>query len=695
MIIRLCLCIPTYNNSQTIETVIQSCLQNTEFPILVIDDGSTKPVKDIISVPEVHEALRSGRLRILRLEQNSGKGAALRLAVNDCVRNTFTHLFAIDGDGQHLASEIPKLVDLAQEHPWDLIIGARKLDASTVPGATKFGRAFSNFWVNYQTGTPIQDSQSGFRLYPLFHLQNMSFWTRKFDFEIEVLIRLIWKGVTIRETEIAVFYPPKGERVTHFHKFWDNARLSILNTALVIIAMLKSHRSKTSAGLSLGLGVWIGCTPLFGFHTLIALAFAAIFPLNAVMLLLGSQISIPPLIPLLVFASILIGAQVAPGYDQAIHYVVGSIVLGALLCAVIVLGSILVSRSILKRESSSVTWNGHARGGKFGNWILKQVTRYLGLRAAYACLLFVVPYFYIFAPKARRSINEYWKIVSPQMGLFARQIQILRHFYGYAQVLLDSVCQSFHKQNIFVVNAHGIENIAQAFHTKEGAILLTAHVGGWDLGASLLEKEHKLSEEFHIVQYQSSKLNFEKLKESTGTQSRKNLFIEQGSLQSDPHLIFKIRELLDMGLPVGLMGDRPLGNHYELIPFFGKLAPFDVTAFRIAAACKRPILFSFGFKGKGSTYDFYANDLRFYNYSQSSARALQCYGWATEYVEVLEEMLKRYPLAWYNFFPFWSSVPTSPIAASLSTRQNYLREAVSKPAMWPAESEFVPRAIVE
>src|SRR5262249_40096151 len=152
------------------------------------------------------------------------------------------------------------------------IIGNRRMKSETVPESSKFGRKFSNFWVAYQTGLAVRDSQSGFRIYPLFTLQNLKFFTRKYDFEIEALIRLMWKGIKVTETEIEVIYQKGAERVSHFHKFWDNARLSMLNTVLVVLTFLKSRRSPAQLAAAAGVGVMIGTTPFFGLHTLIVAA---------------------------------------------------------------------------------------------------------------------------------------------------------------------------------------------------------------------------------------------------------------------------------------------------------------------------------------------------------------------------------------------------------------------------------------
>src|SRR3954462_14898647 len=110
MILRTCICIPTYNKPTTIEKVVQDCLATTRFPIIVIDDGSTPAVS----------LATNDRVSLIRLSENQGKGVALQRGIRECVARGFTHMLSIDGDGQHLASDIAKLVDTARENPWDL-----------------------------------------------------------------------------------------------------------------------------------------------------------------------------------------------------------------------------------------------------------------------------------------------------------------------------------------------------------------------------------------------------------------------------------------------------------------------------------------------------------------------------------------------------------------------------------------------
>ena len=666
MILRFCICIPTYNNPATIESVVEDCLARTPYPILVVDDGSTVPIR-----------IEHERVAVYRLESNQGKGAALQAGFKECLKKSFTHVIAIDGDGQHLASEIEKLTAISLLNPWDLIIGSRKLVSENVPQISKFGRNFSNFWVRFQTSHPISDSQSGFRIYPLFQIQNLKFWTQKFDFEIEVLIRLLWRGVTVRETEIECYYPAPEERVSHFRKFSDNVRISCLNTILVILSLLRSHHKPREIGLAIGIGVWIGCTPFFGFHTMIAAAFAFVFRLNAVYVWLGTQISIPPLAPFLAIASIAIGAKITHAHSSSAgvwNWVLGSFIFGAGLGIILGVTSYFTAKRIQhRRPAKKSAWNGRTRGGKIGNGFLKAVTRYAGLKVAYFCLIFIVPYFYLFAPKARRSASEYWRTVRPAESWLTLQWRVLVHFFRFAQTLLDRVYQGFHTAPCFAINSDGMENILAPVREGKGLILMSAHVGSWDMAAAAL-KSDGLGSQFHIVKYESQGITFDKVKNQIEPEHVKKLISNEAQKP-----ILQIRELLAQGLPVALMGDRPIGNHFELVSFFGKLAPVDCTSFRIAAACNTPLLFTFGFKGKKGSYDFSATPSRLYRSESGQEKQLQMVTWAQEYATELERVVRKYPDQWFNFFQYWSAVPTPPEDVLTTPARNYSQEQLRRP----------------
>ncbi|WP_428025198.1 glycosyltransferase family 2 protein [Arcobacter sp.] len=201
--------IPTYNNFNTIQAVVDDVLKNN-YEVIVVDDGSSNALENILN--------KNSKLTILRHNTNQGKGSAITTGVKKAKELGFTHVVSMDGDGQHLASQVKYLINSCQGD--EIIIGARNFDISNVPNGSKFGRWFSNFWACWDTGYKITDSLSGFRIYPISILC-LAIKTNRFDWEMEVIVRHADAGKVIKEVIIECYYPNAWERVSHFRKFWD------------------------------------------------------------------------------------------------------------------------------------------------------------------------------------------------------------------------------------------------------------------------------------------------------------------------------------------------------------------------------------------------------------------------------------------------------------------------------------------
>lgn len=317
--LKVCVLIPTFNNDQTLEGVIKGVLAYTNY-VVVVDDGSTDATANVLkSFPDIS---------VVHYPANKGKGYALRKGFEKARALNFDYAITIDSDGQHFPSDIPVLLTTLMSCEHSLIIGRRNMDQSSVPGKSNFGRNFSNFWFRFETGISLNDTQSGFRLYPLRQIEKITFFTRKFEFEIEVLVRAAWAGVRIVEVPVNVFYPEKEKRVTHFRPFTDFTRISILNTVLVTIALLyikprnllrsirngtlvhqlknaiwQPHESDLNKSLSVGFGVFMGIVPIWGFQLLTAIALSFPLRLNKALVVLAANISIPPMIPFILYLS--------------------------------------------------------------------------------------------------------------------------------------------------------------------------------------------------------------------------------------------------------------------------------------------------------------------------------------------------------------------------------------------------------
>jgi glycosyltransferase involved in cell wall biosynthesis len=335
--LQVCVIIPTYNHATTLAKIIQEVASFSKH-IIVVNDGSTDKTSAILQgFPGIH---------LISYNKNKGKGWALRLAFSYAEKQGYKYAITIDSDGQHFASDLPAFIEKMQTLPGSLIIGSRNMDQSSVPGGSSFGHKFSNFWFRAETGIRCPDTQSGYRLYPLAPINKMHFYTKKFEFEIEILVRLAWKGIKIESVPVTVHYAPKETRVSHFRPTIDFIRISILNTILVLIAflyikprnffrdlfkkkkfkqVLDDHLFNTShsPGLraaSVGFGVFMGIVPIWGFQLLVAIFLAVLFKLNKILVIIAANISIPPMIPLIIFMSYKAGAFWMGANAQQLHF---------------------------------------------------------------------------------------------------------------------------------------------------------------------------------------------------------------------------------------------------------------------------------------------------------------------------------------------------------------------------------------
>jgi glycosyltransferase involved in cell wall biosynthesis len=315
--------IPTYNNSGTLEQVITGVLAYTD-RIIVINDGSTD------STPSILE--KFPQLRVINHPVNLGKGMALRNGFKAALEAGYRNVITIDSDGQHFPSDFQLFLDKIKSDPGSLIIGARNMAVDNVPGKSTFGNRFSNFWFVVETGIRLPDTQSGFRLYPIERMKSLRFFTTRFEFEIEVLVKAAWSGIPVVSVPVSVYYAKGEERISHFRPGKDFTRISFLNTWLVILAFLWYRPLRLARSLNptdvraflqkcfldplespgrkavaVGVGVFFGIIPIWGFQ-LAAAIFAAIFlKLNKAIVALSANISVPPMIPLILYGSLKTG----------------------------------------------------------------------------------------------------------------------------------------------------------------------------------------------------------------------------------------------------------------------------------------------------------------------------------------------------------------------------------------------------
>lgn len=368
-----CVIIPTYNNERTLERVIREVLEHVPAEcVIIVNDGATD------STPEILKAFEN-EVTILMNEVNKGKGYSLRKAFKFAKEKGYENALTIDSDGQHYPSDIPVLIEQALLCPGAVIMGSRNMEQEGVPQKSSFGNKFSNFWFKVETWITLPDTQTGFRIYPLKPLKKIWLFTNKFELEIEVIVKLAWRFVPFVAVPIQVKYDP-SERVSHFRPARDFTRISILNTFLVLTALIwyyprklfsvrtwnvikheaiKPEESNFRKALSIGFGFFMGIVPLWGFQLLIGIPLAILFRMNKVLFIAAANISIPPMIPFIIYGSFICGQLFLTGTTnttqltdlslEAIRKNVYQYAIGACIFATIAfIASFLVSFILLK-----------------------------------------------------------------------------------------------------------------------------------------------------------------------------------------------------------------------------------------------------------------------------------------------------------------------------------------------------------
>lgn len=322
----ICVLIPTYNNAATVGKVIEESKLYCK-DIFVVNDGSTDNTTAVLESIE--------GINVISYMPNRGKGHALQCGLNKARKCGFDYCITLDADGQHYPSEIPKFIEAVGTNPGSLIIGARNLNAENMPGKNTFANKFSNFWFKVETWQTLHDTQSGFRLYPLKEIEKIKLFTGMYEFELEIIVKAAWRGIKVMNIPINVYYPPAGERVSHFKPLRDFTRISLLNTFLVLVALLWYYPKKFISSLTrenisrfieenitdtkesnvrlaaaVGYGVFCGIIPFWGYQMIFAGVSAHFLKLNKVIAILASNISIPPMIPFIIFGSLFTGGLI-------------------------------------------------------------------------------------------------------------------------------------------------------------------------------------------------------------------------------------------------------------------------------------------------------------------------------------------------------------------------------------------------
>ena len=635
--INACVIIPVYNHGKTVGAVVKGSLQYCS-TVLVCDDGSTDGSGE--------NAKAAGAV-LLTHAVNQGKGAALRTLFEEAHRRGFRYVICLDADGQHYPEDIPKVAEAVAATPGAIVVGSRDLAKAGAPGSSQFGRKFSNFWVWFESGVKVDDSQCGFRAYPLPEVLQLGGKRSRYDYEVEILLRGAWAGLPVVGATVQVLYPP--DRITHFDKFKDSVRISLLNTAvcarlLLPLPVAPLFREKPHLpGLSLDRlrrWAWLGGPgPLWRALGAALGGFGAWGALGAAAIGAGA---FPALLAMVA------AAKLAPStwsqWETA----------GALAGAGAVFGvveALIRSKLVARAQARSPRgWTGKRHGGTLGNLFFVVMTRLFGRAPAYWCLYPVVLYFVLKLGKERRASFDWLdSVMGPATGL-AKWKRTYLHLLWFARTVVDKVLFGASGPELFSLKEErGLDHIVNASASGKGSILLTAHVGNWDFAGAMLRG--KLKSPITIVAVENEAENLKKvLGKSNAALRPRVVTVGRGELGA----LDMLRELRE-GHMLAMQGDRTLDDRVAVVDFFGRPAAFPVGPFVLAALAGVPVIPTFSFQaGTNGEYEMVAFEPKSYRFDRAASRDAQLKAWVQEYAKTLESVMKPRPYQWFNFYDFWA-----------------------------------------
>jgi predicted LPLAT superfamily acyltransferase len=289
-------------------------------------------------------------------------------------------------------------------------------------------------------------------------------------------------------------------------------------------------------------------------------------------------------------------------------------------------------------------WQGKSRGNKAGFRIFVWVLKHAGLPAAYLLLRFVAFYFFVFSGKAFRYQYVFFR---QRLGFtpFRAIGSIYKNYYWFGQTIIDKIVLTSGMNNPFRFEFEGEENLMAMVAQKKGGLLLSAHIGNWEIAGHLLKR---LGTDMHIVMYDGEQQQIKDYLESITEKHAARIIL----IKEDLSHIYAIQEALSKNAFVCMHADRFLeGNKTLHGVLLNRQARFPAGPFLLARSFQVPVSFVFAMKDKTFDYHFYASASKIYSGPKESSmqEMLQ------DYCVQMEKTIRRYPLQWYNYYDFWIS----------------------------------------
>jgi len=286
-------------------------------------------------------------------------------------------------------------------------------------------------------------------------------------------------------------------------------------------------------------------------------------------------------------------------------------------------------------------WEGKSKGSpagyRFFVWILKN----FGVLPAYFILKFVALYYFLFSKASREIYGVYRKL---GYGKLTSVFRVYENHYLVGQSIIDKVVVMSGIPNKFSYNFDGENHLHEIIALKKGGVLLSAHIGNWDIAGYLLKR---LNTRINILIFDGEEQQIkEYLTTITGPQS-----VNIISIKNDLSHIYEISEAFKNNELLCMHADRFLeGSRTVTNDFLGEKARFPMGPFVLASTFKVPVSYVFALKESNFHYHFFASEIKNYGHLEKESVVPQM---LKDYTNEMEIKVKKYPGQWFNFYNFW------------------------------------------
>lgn len=288
-------------------------------------------------------------------------------------------------------------------------------------------------------------------------------------------------------------------------------------------------------------------------------------------------------------------------------------------------------------------WQGKSKGTPLGYRIFVWVLKTFGVLPAYFLLRFVVLYYFFFSWKASRQIYLLYSRKLRYSRVFS-VIKIYRNYFLLGQGIIDKVVLMSGIKNNFSFEFDGEENLRKIAALHKGGILLSAHIGNWDVAGHLFTR---LQTPIHIVLYDGEHEKIKQYLEGITGKRKINIIV----IKNDLSHIYAISDAFSKNELVCMHADRFIeGNKTLTTDFLGEKARFPIGPFLLAAKFKVPVSFVFAVKEGKLHYHLSASEIKDYSIFDKEAVMPEM---LQDYAAEMEKKLKQYPEQWFNYYDFW------------------------------------------